>query len=323
MSHIAPSDNSTPCIRSRPFRDENDWLRGRNLLIETYPIMPLDWNWEIRRWDGWRYHSLASGVNPTPENLFRLWETEEGHLVGVVHPEGQGDAYLEIHPDYRQLIEEDMLTWAEQNLAMSPSPDSPPELQIFINEYDIRRLSLAQERGFVRMDEFGVSRRMRLGYGPLPAVDLHPGYTLRSTRPGDEGDCQRMADVLNAGFNRTRHTAAEYRNLSANSPSFRHDLNLVAEVPDGSFAAHVGLTLDEVNRRAIFEPVCTCPAHRRKGLARSLMIEGLHRLRRLGALEATVGTGDMGPANALYDSIGFTEIQKGYMWRKVYSDVRS
>jgi hypothetical protein len=29
-----------------------------------------------------------------------------------------------------------------------------------------------------------------------------------------------------------------------------------------------------------------------------------------------VGTGDMAPANALYDSVGFAEAYKGYAWRK-------
>ena len=47
------------------------------------------------------------------------------------------------------------------------------------------------------------------------------------------------------------------------------------------------------------------------------MLEGLRRLHALGAVDATVGTGDMIPANRLYDSIGFTEVQKGYVWQKV------
>jgi len=66
------------------------------------------------------------------------------------------------------------------------------------------------------------------------------------------------------------------------------------------------------------EPVCTHPDHRRKGLAQALMQEGLLRLRDLGALEASVDTGNMLPANRFYDSIGFTEAYRGYAWRKVW-----
>ena len=47
------------------------------------------------------------------------------------------------------------------------------------------------------------------------------------------------------------------------------------------------------------------------------MHEGLLRLKALGAVDATVDTGDMEAANALYTSIGFTEAYKGYSWRKV------
>lgn len=39
-------------------------------------------------------------------------------------------------------------------------------------------------------------------------------------------------------------------------------------------------------------------------------------MRALGALEAWVGTGDMQPANALYDSMGFTEAYRGHYWLK-------
>jgi hypothetical protein len=36
----------------------------------------------------------------------------------------------------------------------------------------------------------------------------------------------------------------------------------------------------------------------------------------MGALDATVGTGDMVPANQLYNSIGFSEIYRGHIWRR-------
>lgn len=156
---------------------------------------------------------------------------------------------------------------------------------------------------------------MRLGSKPLPTPVLADGYLLRSTGPTDD-DHQRVTDVLNAGFNRSIHTAAEFKRFTLGSPSYRHDLNLVAVAPDGVFAALVGVTYDEANRRGIFEPVCTHPDHRRRGLAQTLMFEGLHRLKALGAADVYVGTGDMEAANALYESVGFTEAYRGYIWRK-------
>jgi mycothiol synthase len=142
------------------------------------------------------------------------------------------------------------------------------------------------------------------------------GYTLRTTRPDSE-DYQRVADMLNAAFNRTFHTGPEVRRFMTQAPCFRHELDLVAEAPDGSLAAYVGVIFEETNRHGLFEPVCTHPDHRQKGLAQALMFEGLHRLKALGAVHVLVATGDAIPANRLYDSIGFTEAYEGHIWRKV------
>jgi len=78
----------------------------------------------------------------------------------------------------------------------------------------------------------------------------------------------------------------------------------------------VGLTWDPANRRGIFEPVCTHPDHRRRGLALALMRGGLLRLRALEAAGAYVESGSGEPANALYDAVGFTEAYLGHYWRK-------
>ena len=162
-----------------------------------------------------------------------------------------------------------------------------------------------------------VTRRLRFGSRPLPEPEIADGYELRATRPA-EVDYQRVADIINAGFGRDSHSSAEVKAFMTGSPSFRHDLDLVAEAGDGSFAAYVGLTLDDVNQRGIVEPVCTHPKHLRLGLARALIQEGLRRLRDLGVTDVYVDTGDMVPANRLYESVGFTETYTSYAWRKVW-----
>lgn len=160
-------------------------------------------------------------------------------------------------------------------------------------------------------------RHLRLGRQPRPIVELPDGYTLRTTRPDDVADCQRIADLLNAAFVRTFHSATEYQNLARRARCFRGDLDLVVVAPDHSFAAYVGVPYDETNRWGIFEPVCTHPDHLRRGLARALMNEGLLRLWGLGATDASVDTGDMVAANAFYTAMGFTEAYRGFSWRKM------
>lgn len=302
-------------ITHRPYAGDADYWRIRELLIATYPLTPVNWNWEIRRWDGQRWHTDDLGHTRTWPAEVHLWETEGGQLVGAVHPDGRGEAQLELHPDYRHL-EEEMLAWAEEHLAI-PNTEGPGRvLETFAFEYDIPRRALLERRGWQRLESRAVDRRVRFGRRPIPALVVAPGYVLRGTRPGDAGEAERLAAILNAGFNRTCHNAVELANFMACSPSFRHDLQLVAEAPDGTFAALVGVTYDEANRRGIFEPVCTHPEHRRKGLARALILEGMRRLVALGATDAYVGTGSAVAANALYDAAGFTEMYVGYYWRK-------
>jgi mycothiol synthase len=184
-------------------------------------------------------------------------------------------------------------------------------------DYDLARRSLLARRRYRMLGSGGWMRVMRFGKRPLPVAPIEEPYVMATTSPLSAlDDASQMAVLLNAAFGRTRHTAAEYVRFMDASPSFSHELNLVAVAPDGSFAAHVGVTYDEHNRHGIFEPVCTHPAHQRHGLARALMLEGMHRLRELGALTAYVETGDMGPANALYRAVGFSEEYRGHTWQR-------
>jgi mycothiol synthase len=86
------------------------------------------------------------------------------------------------------------------------------------------------------------------------------------------------------------------------APLYRRDLDLVAVAPDGAIAAFCTLWFDDPTRSVCIEPLATVPAHRRLGLARAVLTEGLRRAQRLGADLALVGGYDDG-ANALYGAV--------------------
>lgn len=304
-------------IITRPYANDDDFWRVRSLAIETLATTPPDFNWDIRHWDGERFHNADLRWKPEWSERARLWETVGGKLVGVAHADGGGSFCLQLHPDYRQ-IEEEMLAWAEEQLALPTADGRLREVSIAVYDYDSPRLRILASRGYGDTGHTLVHRRLRLGGKRLPEPERIAGYTLRSTRPRDRADCRRVAEVLNASFNRTFHSEQEFYNFSTQSPSYLDELNLVAEAADGSFAALVGCTVDTANRYGIFEPVCTHPGHRRKGLARSLMFEGLQRMQAQGAEVVSVGTGDSPEANQFYDTLGFTEAYMGRIWRKQF-----
>ncbi len=307
---------TTYTITSRPTAGDADFWRMRDLLLATVPGLPLGMNWDIRRLEGRRFYDADLAANGLQARPVALWE-DAGELVGFVLPESAGDAHLQVHGDYRHL-EEEMIAWAEAHLAASLAGGTERQLEIYVYDYDVLRQRLLAARGYVKTDEWGMLRRIRLGKGSLARPRVAAGYVLRPTRSGDLAECARMADLLNAAFGRTFHHAQEYHNFAMAAPCFRPELDLVTEAPDGSLAAYIGIPYDAVNRRGIFEPVCTHPDHRRRGLAQALMQEGLLRLRGLGAVDATVDTGDMTPANRFYDGMGFTEAYRGVTWRRVW-----
>jgi GNAT superfamily N-acetyltransferase len=312
-----------PTFTCRPLETEQDWWRVHSLLIETFPITGPGFNWEPRHWEGNRFHNDPITWDPAAWAGHVLWETIDGRLAGLVHHEGD-EVWLQLHPAYRALIEEPMLAYGEAHFAQ-PNPDGLRQAQVTVYEYDAPRWRMLQKRGYQKMPYGWITRWMRLAGQPLPEPVITGGYTLRTTCPPAAGpdhwdDCRRMADLLNAAFERPGfHLPAEYHNWMADAPMFRNALNLVMVAPDGSFAAHAALNYVAATRYAIFEPVCTHPDHRQRGLAKALMLEGLRRGRDLGAQVVEVSTGDADAANALYDSIGFTEYYKAYAWRKVWS----
>ena len=307
--------DSEPATVSRPANGDADWRRLRGLLVETVPLTPPCFNWDVRRLDGKRFYDPHPDENQRWQTQVQFWETPAGRLVGAVNHESRGDAHLQIHPDFR-FLEEEMVAWAEAELAAPAADGSHREIEMVVYEFDAHRQRLLTRRGWEKTPYWGFTRHMRLPFWPLQQPSTAEGYTVRTTDPEDLADCQQIAALLNAAFKRDFHNAAEYRTFTRLAPCFRRDLDLVAVASDGEFAAYVGIPYDEANRRGIFEPVCTHPNHRRKGLAQALMHEGLLRLRALGAVDATVDTGDMEAANALYTSIGFTEAYQGYSWRK-------
>lgn len=305
-----------PVLTARPYRYPADFHAVRDLLVATFPITGLGFNWEIRRWDGSHFHDADPVSCAAWRSQIQVWETAEGRIVGAAHTEGEaGYAHLQIHPDYRPELESAMIAWAEAELA-AVEADGTRQLTFFVQDYDAPRQRLLRERGYTRQESGGVHRRLYPGERPLPAPTLAEGYILRTVGADDPQDGDRMAALLNAAFNRDFHRGADFLAFARNAPCFRRDLHLVAQTPDGVFAAHVGATYDEANRRGLFEPVCTHPAHRRHGLAQALMFEGLRRLKALGAVQVTVETGDAPAANALYESVGFTEAYTGHYWRR-------
>ncbi|MEZ4716096.1 MAG: hypothetical protein R2851_08405 [Caldilineaceae bacterium] len=146
-----------------------------------------------------------------------------------------GDAHIQIHPDYRhlepELVAGSKSTWP---MKMTPAPAIPVHTR---HGGDARRRRVLQERLF-RGDGAVGSRvicawaHRRYSRSSRPATPSVPPIP-ESPRDASQG----IADIFNAAFNRTFHTAAEYQTFARLAPSFRAGLDFVATAPDGTIAA--------------------------------------------------------------------------------------
>lgn len=298
----------------RPFR-ETDWPRVRALLVDIILHGAPGFAWEVRRWDGWRWHQRGAAWDPAWGQAARAWEDRDGTLLAAAHTDGAGRFALQVDPRRRDL-EAAMVAWAEAALAV-PGPTGEPRLATPVRDYDELRQGLLEARGWRPTGEWGVTRWQRLGSRPVAVTPVATGYTARPLGRDDRADAERLATLLNAAFGRTSHAAEEHLVFETHAPDYDPELHLVAAAPDGSFAAHVGVTLEPVSRLAIVEPVCTHPDHRRRGLAEALIREGLERARQRGATRACVDTGSGEAANRLYAAVGFGEVfpQRTWEWQ--------
>ncbi len=295
---------------------EADWARVRALLVDIILRGAPGFAWEVRRWDGWRWHQRGAAWDPAWGATARAWEAPDGTLVAAAHTAGAGRLALQVDPRRRDL-EAALIAWAEATLAV-PGPDGRRRLATPVRDYDELRQRVLGARGWRPTGEWGVTRWQRLGPRPVPATPVAPGYTVRPLGRDDRADAERLATLLNAAFGRTFHAAEEHLVFARHAPDYDPELHLVAAAPDGSFAAHVGVTLEPVSRLAIVEPVCTHPDHRRRGLAESLLREAVERARLRGAVTACVDTGSGQAANRLYAAVGFDEVfpERTWEWRE-------
>ncbi|HEX4722862.1 MAG TPA: GNAT family N-acetyltransferase [Pseudonocardiaceae bacterium] len=179
-------------------------------------------------------------------------------------------------------------------------------------------------------DEFALKRWAAHGYATDPAA-LGDGGSWTQLNERDLTDIEQPA--LPAGYRfRTADeadpAAAVRAHVDAWAPStysdrsyegvrrtatYRGDLHVLVEAPDGTMAASTIMWLDEVNRTAEFEPVGTHPDYRRQGLARAMLLHGMLLARAAGALHMTVaclGAPGHPAARGLYYGVGFRMLSR-------------
>ena len=88
-------------------------------------------------------------------------------------------------------------------------------------------------------------------------------------------------------------------------------LKLAVVSPDNHFVSFCGMWYDTATDYALIEPVATDPDYRGKGLAQAAVLEGIRRVKNMGAKRVFVGSNQQ-----FYYSIGLFPYKKSTMWKK-------
>jgi GNAT superfamily N-acetyltransferase len=153
---------------------------------------------------------------------------------------------------------------------------------------------------------------MELTSSPEPVAPAG-GYSTRHV--SSPADVERRASGESAAYGSSVSTET-WRLIRERLPGYQTELDLLAIAPDGAGASAITCWYDARTRCGEIEAVGTAPAHRRRGLCRSLIIEGLRRLRLAGATHAVVQTIANAPAIALYQACGFAMVGTDHAWAK-------
>ena len=304
-------------LKMRNYQTEDDYWCIREFLREVSILNGRhDFAWSLLRWDYWRWHGIENILHYNLEEVITLWNAR-GQIVAILNPEAIGEAFFQVHPSYhRAELFSEMLDVAEQKLSTTKE-DGKKELVAWVNAGDTVHKEILAQCGYVRSRFLAEHMRRRPFAQPVPEFTPPAGYTVRAL--GDESELPARSWLSWKAFHPEepdeKYQGWEwYRNIQR-VPIYRRDLDILALAPDGEFAAFCTVWFDDVTRTAVFEPVGTHPNHQKRGLGKAVMSEGLRRAQKLGATLATVSSYSTG-AHALYDSMGFTDVDILEPWIK-------
>ena len=317
-----------------------DFLRVRDFLVANYRTFEKPVNWDLVRWNYARYFcapmlgawGLGEEAEKEPdisgkkskeairfwEGSIGIWETdseknseegseEGGEIVGVVCPDEYvpwhpafGQASLQRHPEYEHLLPK-MLEYAERTFV------GKGMTRIYVGEPDKALQKAAMARGFER-DEKPYMHYMEFNLESIPESRLPDGY--RFVTMAQNNDLEKRREVFGLSF---RHPDPNdwpilysYQELQK-APDYHKELDIVVEKPDGKWGACTIAWFDSYNKMGTVEPVGAVQL----GMGREVVMEGLRRLRDLGAKVAHMDSG-----LKFYEVIGFVKKFGIYRWVK-------
>ena len=282
---------------------ETSFLQIRDFLVETYRTAPSRQNWHIDRWNFVR--KVSQTFHDTHESwpeTVGIWVDEDDSIVAVVNSEGEnhGEAFFQLTDlDYPDDLLSEFIVHAEEHCSVMQ--DSEAVLNLRVNPQDLRLKALLKKRGYAQTEWKETTCSMPVE-SELP-VSLPNGFSMgdgTSVSAFQKALAHGRAFGYLKGDAQENDTAERAFTAMTEAPDYVADLDLSVLDVQGDVAAFATVWHDAANRIGILEPVGSISKYRGMGLGKAVIIEGLNRIRRLGARKMYVGSDQ-----AFYMAIGF------------------
>lgn len=292
------------------FNRIGEFILAHNTHIRGYST------WCIGRFADWKYGLWGDKLS-TPgfwEKNAHLWFDGFGELCGfAISEDGNCDVAIITGPGYRFLFEE-ILQWILENWG-----DRQPALSFEITALQTMESRVLEHHGFQRQASFytfGFDLTMELGEcAPLAdgftIVDMHTHPDYRAQHILRQNAFEGKSDPSDA---EVQHVLGLY-SYARESPIYHPQTDLCVMSPEGAFVSGCEALIDGRNAAADIERICTHSAYRRRGFARAVIQECLHRLRDIGMQRAYI-TGYSPEAIGLYGSLGHIEQAESMIYKR-------
>lgn len=248
----------------------------------------------------------------------RLWFDAGAQLIGFAFVDPYHNLRFEFDQSVATLaVEREIVTWGETCLRrVMPTTDEPQQLDASCRADNTERIALLERHGFVRQ-ALSSLQFVRPLDEPIPTPHLPPGFTLRGV--AGEHEVEALVTLHRAAFATNHMTVAE-RLAMMRVPEYDAELDLIAVGPDGRLAAYCFCSVSqEENERTgrnegYTDPIATHPDFQHRGLAKALLLTGLHKLKQRGVAAAALGTSSANRAmRSLAQAVGF-QVRSTTLW---------
>lgn len=300
-------------IEMREFHWDEDFETVNQFLFEAWKAGPLYRNWAPPMFENTKFGPGGTEYLDEEDEYIKIWEYQSKIVaVSIVKP--SGECWIHIHPDHLA-SEREIVLWIEgQRKKTKKSPDDEVKYYFVVEEHDTKRISMLEEIGFEKSSIEGVSQVHPFDK-PIPEYQLPEGYSVRNAVIMDEWERYRKLQM--SVFTHIKDMGKNLLETYSTASFYIAELDVVAVDPDGNLAAFCTGRFDHVSKIAELEPVGTHPDHRKKGLAKAVILECLKRLQKYNPIAVIIlGAAASEGANRLYESVGFENKGVRYHWIK-------